>query len=163
MEPEEEIDEEGVPKSLPDQLTTRRFKSSGDASKELFDRFNDWASALTARSIQASFAIIAANWAVYGSEQAILANPLSKWSLTIAMVFLGLNVTATWWMAVLYGRRVNHAQEDKDRWETEYIQVANRQAPWPYTKLIEGLGGWMRVANALVPLVAGSLFIASLF
>lgn len=163
MEPEEEIEGEGAPNSSPDRLAMRRFESSGEASKEVFDNFKNWTSALTARSIQASFAIIAANWAVYGSQQAILANALSKWSLTITLVFLGLNVTATWWMTLLYRRRINFSQADKDRWERQYTQVANRQDPWPYTKLIERLGECMGVAKAFVPLVAGGLFIASLF
>jgi hypothetical protein len=75
----------------------RRFENAGEAGKELQQAFDDWCSILTTHSLNATYAVIAANWAVHGRPKAILDNVWSKWSMTVALVFLGLNLLMTGW------------------------------------------------------------------
>jgi len=142
---------------------SRRFKDVGEASKELFDGFNEWCSALSSHSLQAAYAIIAANWAAYGNANAILNNTFAKLSMATTIAFLGLNLLGTKWMALLYEKRCEYANQNKERWEKEFEDVVAISSSWPYTKLIEGLGFWLRLLKTCVPVIAGGLFILSLF
>lgn len=76
----------------------RRIENPGKALNELYTGFNDWSSIVTNRSIEASFALIAANWAVHGSADNILHNFWAKSSLITIIVFLGANLVGTSWV-----------------------------------------------------------------
>ncbi len=143
----------------------RRFNSSGEAAKELQEGFNDWSSILTKHSIEATLATIAANWAVHGNAQTILSNVWSKWSLAIAIGFLGINLLGSGWMTYLYNQRRRYADDNQDRWETEFQEAGKitKSTPWPYTDLIQGLGSVTRFLKVTVPMIAALLFIVSLF
>ena len=58
---------------MPDNDSSE-FTSAGEALKKLGQDFNDWCSIFTTHSIQAAYAIIAANWAVHRTTDAILNN-----------------------------------------------------------------------------------------
>lgn len=141
----------------------RRFKNVGEASKELFEGFNKWCSVLSSHSLQAAYAIIAANWVVHGNANAILDNIFAKLSMAITIGFLGLNLLGARWMTVLYKKRCEYANENKEQWEKEFEEAAQVTSSWPYTKLIENLGFWLRLLKAWAPVIAGILFILSLF
>lgn len=141
----------------------RRFNSSGKAAKEIYDGFNAWSSLLTTRSIEVSFAIVAANWAVHGSKNDILHNFYSKWSLIIVIIFFGVNLLGTLLMTKLHDDRCHYIDENKIRWDKEYTQAAAEPSPWPYTNGIELLGAFLRVFKGWVPVIAGVLFVISLF
>ena len=49
-----------------------RYKDEGEALEKLQDDFVYWSSMLSSRSVEMSYALIAANWAVHGSMQNIL-------------------------------------------------------------------------------------------
>jgi len=146
-------------------MKTRRFENPGEAAKELFDGFNEWCEILTRHSIQATFAVIAANWAVHGSTESIIDNSLAKWSLGIAIAFLGINLLVAGWMSYLYNKRRKYADEDKERWEKEFQKAgeASKSTPWPYTDFIQGLGSFLRFFKVIVPFIAAILFVLSLF
>lgn len=144
-------------------LRTRRYKFPSDAIQELYQGFNTWSVALATYGIHAAYALIAANWAVHGSTNAILANPLAKASLAVVAGFLGLNLLCTGLMTWLYKRRCMYADQDKERWKDEFEQVSVGPSPWPYTHLIQGLGEFMRVLRIFAPSAGGVLFILSLF
>ena len=141
----------------------RRFQNSGEASKELFNGFKDWCSALATYSLQTAYAIIAANWAVHGVTNTILNNLFAKLSIGTIIGFLGLNLLCTGWMALLYQNRSDYTDEDRERWENEFKEAAKKPSPWPYTKLIQGLGLSLRILRTLTPIIAGLFFILSLF
>ena len=93
----------------------RRFETAGDASKELFDGFNDWCGALSSYSVQTAYAILAANWAVHGTANAILNNIPAKLSMVVVILFLGLHLLGLRWMALLYKNRSEYANVDEER------------------------------------------------
>jgi hypothetical protein len=143
--------------------TSRRFSNAGDAVKELFEGFNDWSATVSSYGIQMAYAVIAANWAVYGDAQAIIGNIWAKYSIAIVISFLGLNLFCTWLMTSLYDKRCAYADVDKARWSSEFEREKISPSAWPYTKFIEKLGKFMRLLKVWTPIVGGIVFIIGLF
>jgi hypothetical protein len=141
----------------------RRFANAGDASKELFDGFNDWCSAFSSHSLQSSYAIIAANWAVHSNAHAILSNIFAKLSMATITAFLVINPLLCRWMILLYKKRCNFTDQNKKQWEVEFNETEKESSCWPYTKLIEILGESLRALKTWAPIISGILFIFSLF
>ena len=125
---------------LEQSSTSRRFSNAGDAVKELFEGFNDWSATVSAHGMYTAYAIIAANWAVYGDAQAIIGNLWAKSSIAIIISFLGLNLFCTWLMTKCYAKRCEYADENKARWSSEFEREKISPSAWPYTKFIERLG-----------------------
>ena len=142
------------------QLVKRKYKQAGDATKELQDAFNDWCSILTSHSVQAGYAIIGANWVVHKETTKILGNCWSKWSIILVVAFLGINLAATYTMTVLHKRRLDHAEEDLNRWSQEFQEVKKY---WPYTECITDLGSKVRLLKCALPFIAAVFFIVSIF
>lgn len=141
-----------------------RLESAGAGSNELVDAFNDWSSILTNRSIETAFAVIGANWAVYGAAEVIISNLWSRWSVAAAIAFLGANLIGTWVMAKLHFDQARYAAGDHGRWEREFndAKATNTDDPWPYTARIESLGKLLRFLKAWAPSLAAVLFLVSL-
>lgn len=140
-----------------------RFASPGDALKVLSSDYNAWSELLTRRSVEISFALIGANWAVHGTADKILENDASKWSLILIMSFLGLNLLATKWMAWLLVRRFRYGEKNAERWKCEYNKTKGKVDPWPYTRAIERLASSLQNLKIWAPILSAVLFIASLF
>jgi len=143
--------------------SSRRFADAGEAVKELYDGFNDWSATVSSYGIQMAYAVIAANWAVYGGAQAILENPWAKFSVAIVISFLGLNLFCTWLMTMCYAQRCSYADKDKTRWSKEFENEYTSSSAWPYTKFIEKLGDFIRLLKVWAPIVGGIVFILGLF
>lgn len=143
--------------------TSRRFSNAGDAVKELFEGFNDWSATVSTYGIHMAYAVIAANWAVYGDAQAIIGNHWAKSSISIVISFLGLNLFCTWLMTSHYYKRCVYANEDKARWSSEFEKEKTSSSDWPYTKFIQRLGKFMRLLKVWAPIVGGIVFIIGLF
>ena len=159
------MDPKGRRNSSPEVLPssrTRRFETAGDASQELFDSFKHWSGAVGAYGVQTAYAVIAANWAVYGSTE-IVRNAWAKSSLAVVIIFLALHLICTGWVSMLYLRRIRYANEDPTRWEAEFTRQTTISSSWPYTKLIEGLGSLMRFMKVWAPVAGGALFVLGLF
>ena len=142
---------------------SRRFSSAGDAVKELFEGFNEWSVTVSSYGIHMAYAVIAANWAVYGNAQAIIGNLWAKSSIAIVISFLGLNLFCTWLMTSLYAKRCAYADEDKTRWSSEFEREKTSSSAWPYTKFIDRLGKFMRLLKVWAPIIGGIVFIIGLF
>ncbi len=139
------------------------FKTAGEALKKLGQDFNDWSSILTTHSMQASYAIIAANWAVHSNANAILSNCYSKWSFAIILSFLGLNLLCTQLIVRMHYRQYIYAEKDSKRWQKAFEETRGKRTHWPYTKGIENLGIFMRWLKVWAPALSAFLFIVSLF
>jgi hypothetical protein len=83
--------------------------------------------------------LIAANWAIHGAAKDILGNPWAKFSMAVAVGYLGAHLVAAGYMALLYRFRGDYADEDKDRWNREFRDNRDKASPWPYTQRIENL------------------------
>lgn len=152
----------GIPQSE-QSATSRRFANAGDAAKEIFEGFNDWSATVSSYGMHMAYAIIAANWAVYGDAQAIIGNLWAKFSVAIVISFLGLNLFCTWLMTILYTQRCEYADESKARWSNEFQRENTTSSAWPYTKSIERLGGFIRLLKVWAPIVGGIVFLLGLF
>lgn len=145
-------------------MDTSNFSSVGEGSKRLQDDFNAWSEMLTTRSIELSFAIIAANWAVHGNENNILNNFFAKWSILIIFVFLGVNLMFTWLLSERLFARHDYAEKNHESWKKEFENYKKEKNPiWPYTHFIEGSPKYLRHLKFLLPLLSASFFIKSLF
>jgi hypothetical protein len=142
--------------------SARRYATASDASKEVHAEFNEWTGFLTARSVEMAFGILAANWAVYGSADAILSNGYAKSSVALVIVFFGLNLLLTCFMGYLHGRQVKHIDDNTARWTKEFERAADGPSPWPYTRNIERTGSALRFLKTWLPFIAGSLFVIGL-
>ncbi len=140
-----------------------RFANAGEASKELVEAYNAWSSNLTKHSIEVAFAVIAANWAVYGGTREIITNLWARWSVVVALLFLGYNLVATRLMAQRHWDQIELAESDHEAWKKACEKTASTNDPWPYTKKIESLGHTMRAVKAFAPVVGAALFLLSLF
>ena len=146
-----------------DVVQARRFQEPGDATRELFEGFNDWSSSLKSYGLQAAYALIAANWAMHGVTDTILSNSWAKWSMVIAVGYIGIHLALAGWMTCLCRRRCTYADADKRRWRIEYNVYETQGSPWPYTQWIQWLGGSIRFLHVVGPLTSGALLIASMF
>lgn len=151
----------------------RRNENAGDYANEIFDSYNAWSAGLGTYSVQAVYALIAANWAVHTNASGILGNVFAKFSIIVAVVFLGLNILATGLISRLCNKRVEHS-EDCDRWDREFKETQDipegttgkrkkELKAWPYTSLIQNVGSFIRILKIWAPVLAGVLFILSLF
>lgn len=140
-----------------------RFENASDATKELHEQFNDWSAAVPKYGLQVALALIAANWAIYGGRAVILSNPFSKWSIVVAVLYLGFNLAGVWWMTRQFDKRKIYADEDVGRWKREYADSIGVTTHWPYTPAIDNFGGFMRYIHTFAPLFSGVLLLASLF
>jgi len=141
-----------------------QFKSPTDALKEgVKESFHYWSGKLTDTSVQLSYALIAANWAVYGSLQGILGNRWSICSLFLVIFSLIVNLFGAKLIAELSFKRIKYAEENPERWRKEFEQSRSGSSAWPYTPAIERLGRATREVRLYLPLIAGVLFLVSLF
>lgn len=141
----------------------RRFKSAGNAASELHDHFGNWTAGLGKYGLQVTFALMAANWAVHGSNAALLQNPWAKWSMVTAVAYLALLLLSMGTMVRESWLRREYADRDKARWAREFAATADGPSAWPYSAAMERLGNIMAVLHVLGPLVSGALLLISIF
>jgi hypothetical protein len=152
-----------TPPPEPGDESARRFKSAADATSELHDHFGAWTGGLGKYGLQVVFALMAANWALHGSDASLLHNTWARSSMVVAVLYLGLLLLSMGFMVLLSWQRREYADEDKKRWAAEFKKSADGPSPWPYTETIERLGNVMAVLHVLGPLLSGTLLLASIF
>jgi hypothetical protein len=153
--PRAEHNVSAVPKAL--------YSDGQDALKAVRDDYLYWTGRLTETSVQLSYSVLGANWAVFGSVDKILTNFWSKMSVLLIVLSLGFSVFGAKAMGERHLDRINYAEADPGRWNTEFAATAGKRDPWPFTSGIESLGGAMRFGKTWLPLIAGALFFMALF
>jgi hypothetical protein len=143
--------------------SARRFESAADATSELHEHFGAWTAGLGKYGLQVAFALMAANWALHGSNTGLLQNPLAKWSMIIAVAYLGLLLLSMAFMVHQSWLRRQYADADKARWLEEFKAVATQPSAWPYTPSMERTGNVMAALHVLGPLLSGALLLVSIF
>ena len=138
------------------------YESPSEALKVVREDYLYWTGKLTDTSLQLSYAVIAANWAVFGSVDKLLSNFWSQLSMALVIFALLLSVFGAKWMGELHIKQVDHAESDLSRWEAEFRVNAGKRDPWPFTKGIENLGRVMREVKVWLPLLAGIAFLIAL-
>lgn len=138
---------------------TTLYKNPAEALKKVSSEFEYWSGKLTETSLQMSYALIAANWIVFGSLNGILASTWAKVSLLMVIVGLAVNVIGAWRLSESLRNRVGYGEADSERWAAEFKKAMGKRVPWPFTESIESTGKWMRRIKAISVLVAGLLLI----
>jgi hypothetical protein len=147
---------------LSEASTEALYRSPHDALKAVREDYLYWTGKLTETSLQFAFAVLAANWAVFGSVDAILNNLWSKLSVSLVVFGLGLGVAGAKWMGELHRKRIDYAESDNSRWKKEFDDTMGKRDPWPFTTGIESLASWMREAKTWLPLLAGVFFLIAI-
>jgi hypothetical protein len=153
--PRADLSVSGTPKAL--------YADAQDALKAVRDDYLYWTGKLTETSVQLSYAVLGANWAVFGSVDKILTNDWSKVSVLLIVVSLALSVFGAKVLGEKHVDRINYAEADPVRWNREFKATAGKEDPWPFTSSIESLGATTREAKTWLPLLAGASFIVALF
>jgi hypothetical protein len=135
-----------------------------NGQKELLDAFNIWSAGLSRHSVQAVYAIIAANWATHVQpNKPILTDTLATWSMGICIAFIVVNIILTGILTELNRDRWREAEDKTESWILDFNNRNDKQSKWPYTNKIENYGAILRFIRVIIPLIAGSLFLISLF
>jgi len=136
------------------------YKDAGEATIALRDSYRTWTRNLTEWSIQLSYALLAANWAVFGTAKAILDSFCS--TLSVVLVVLALTVNLIWAksLSARVKARIEYAEQDHERWSNEF-ETYKTDKDWPFTESINSSSDDMRSLRFLLPIAAGAAFIAA--
>jgi hypothetical protein len=135
------------------------YENSKKALESLRDWYTTWNGRLADRSVEVSYALIGANWAVFGSRDQLLDEPMAKISLVLVVTFLGLNLALTRIGTQMLQRRYYYAESNSSRWDEEYQEALGTRTPWPSTRAIDGVGQLLREIRTWMPLAAGVFFL----
>ena len=147
----------------PQNGKSRLYDSASAGLKSIHKDYLYWTGKLTDSSFQLSLALIAGNWAAFGSLQKILNNSWAKSSLALVIVTLALSLLGANLMGRLHHRQVNLASKNPTQWEKEYESAFGHDAPWPSTKTIDVVGLVMREIKTWLPIASGLCFLVALF
>jgi hypothetical protein len=142
--------------------TQSLYATPSAALKEVRKDYLYWTGKLTETSLQLSYAILAANWAVFGSVDGILKSRWAEGSVTLVVIGLAVSVVGAKRMGELHGKRIDYAETNPPRWDIEFNETAGKRDPWPFTRQIESLGKRMREAKTWLPVAAGIAFFIGL-
>ncbi|WP_309387505.1 hypothetical protein [Cerasicoccus frondis] len=125
-------------------MPSNRFDDSGDGVKELEGLYNSWSLKLTEVCMHASYAIIGALYAAFGSTGKLLESFCAVMSLFLVLIVLASNVLIRKWIVSQLFDRIEYAEDDGTRWDDEYSSYTTSGGPWPYTRKIELCGKILR-------------------
>jgi len=129
------------------------------ALEKVGSEFEYWSGKLTENSLQMCYALIGANWVVYGSVGTILQSEWAKLSLLMVILTLAINVIGAWYLSESLRKRFEWAESHGPQWENEFQEAVGTRTAFPFTDAHERAGFWLRQAKGLLPLVAGVLLI----
>jgi hypothetical protein len=133
------------------------------ALRDVCSAYDDWSKGLTDSSLQMCFALVAANWLVFGSVAGIRQHGWAMASLFLVLAALAFNLLGAYSMAEWFRRRVEYAEADGARWKSEFVRYSNIRHPWPYTRNVEVASKVLRFLKMALPLVSGvGLIVAAL-
>lgn len=133
------------------------YANPAEALKKLSSEYEYWSGKLTESSLHMCYALIAANWVVFGSMNGILASTWAKLSLLMVLLALGINIAGAWLLSAALRKRVNYGEADNVRWAEEFGKYVGANSPWPFTETIDWIGRWMRCIKAGFTLASGVL------
>jgi hypothetical protein len=137
------------------------YNSSRDALKEVGTAFDYWSGQVSSTSLQMCYALIAANWLIFGSIGKILSYKSAAWSLITVLATIAFNLVSSYALAEWLRCRFGHAESDRKQWEKEYQEEKHKPSVWPYTKNIERASITIRAVRAFLPLIGGGLLIVA--
>jgi hypothetical protein len=131
------------------------YESSTDALKEISVAFDYWSGQITATSLQMCYALIGANWVVFGSVGNILQSRYAIVSLLLVLLALTFNMVSAYGLAEYMRGRFGYAVSDPKRWEAEFQHEKIESTTWPYSKWTEEASIATRAIKVILPLASG--------
>jgi hypothetical protein len=135
------------------------YATPEEALKKLSSEFEYWSGKLTETSLQMCYALIGANWVVFGSVNGILNSRWAKSSLVMVLLALGTNVVGAWMLSESIRKRIAYGEGAPSKWATEFEMYRGKDVSWPFTDGIQNTGKYMRWIKAGFTLVSGVLLI----
>jgi hypothetical protein len=139
------------------------YKDPQEALRGLGDGFNYWTGKLTESSFALSLAIIAANWAVFGSLDRLLNNLWAEISISAVICSLVVSLFGNWILGGMLRRRIAYAEADPENWAREFKGAQGKSTPWPSTAGIDGRAAFLRFLKTWLPIAGGACFLVALF
>ena len=143
----------------PDPAEAGVHESPRKALEKVGFYFEGWTTKLTETSVQMCYALIGANWVVFGSVGNILRSNYAKASLLFVMLTLGINVVGAWFMSESLRRRFEWAEGHDNEWTAEFNKAKGKRVAFPFTRAQERLPFWLRQVKASLPLSSAILLI----
>ncbi len=135
------------------------YDSPRKALEEVGGYYKGWSAKLTEASLQMCYALIGANWVVFGTVGHILESNFAKLSLLMVMLTLGINVIGAWILSESMRMRFDWAEGHCTEWQQQFDNAAGQRDPFPFTRFHESVGFWMRQIKAIFPLIGAILLI----
>ena len=139
-----------------------RFEDAAAGQSAVNDGFNLWTGLLADRGLTASYAVIGAAWAVFGTTGALLDNRLALGAVLVSVLYIGIVLTINFYFVRLYWKQFLYAKEDPRRWQSEYEKSGESDSYWPYTKQIDELPMPYNRAKLFFPALAVILLVAAI-
>jgi hypothetical protein len=135
--------------------STGIYESSTDVLKQVNEAFDYWSGQITATSLQMCYALIGANWVIFGSVGNILHSRYAIVSLLLVLLALTFNLVSAYALAEYMRSRFGYAVSDRKRWEAEFQHEKIESTTWPYSKWTEGASIATRMFKVILPLASG--------
>src|SRR6202167_4131932 len=139
--------------------STGIYESSTDAVKQINGAFDYWSGQITATSLQMCYALIGANWVIFGSVGNILHSRYAIVSLLLVLLALTFNMVSAYVLAEYMRSRFGYAVSDRARWEAEFQHEKVESTTWPYSKWTQGASVASRLIKVILPLESGAWLI----
>lgn len=150
------------PRPAPAKPGATLYSDSSEALKAVRDDYHYWTGKLTDSSFELSVAVIAANWAVFGTVDRVLQSPWSRASIAIVVLSLLLSLLGAKIMGEAHRLRIEYAETDPSRWRGEFHATHGSDDPWPFTRGIVRLGRLLRECKTWLPITGGAAFFLAL-
>ena len=143
-------------------MSFRRYRTADEALKDLEEAYNYWSGKITETSTSFALGLIAANWAVFGSD-GLKSMWLPRLSVFCALLLLLLGLIQAERMTKYHDERHQFAEENPARWVSLYeaAKKSSQPDPWPYTKKIEWLGAMGRLWKTWLPVIGCIFFLVA--
>ena len=135
------------------------FADADSALKEVHESYEYWSGKFNETSLKMCYALIAANWIVFGSVNGILGSQLARWSLLMPMLAIGADVAGSWWLSHSLNRQAQYGESHGKEWEERFKRAAGTNDPFPFTGGQQNAGGIIRGFKALAILAGSVLFV----
>jgi hypothetical protein len=154
--------EKPVPISAPEAAAATPksglFENADVALKAVHESYGYWSGKFNETSLQMCYALIAANWLIFGPVPSLLNSQLAKWSLLMPMLAIGTSVGGSWWLSESLNRQAEYGETHAEEWTRKFKNAAGKKDPFPYTEGQQNTGHIIRRAKAAF-LAAGSILL----
>ena len=131
-----------------------RFPDAAAGRKKLNEGFDLWTGLLADRSLHASYAVIAAAWAIFGTADKLFGNYWAMKAVLVAVLYVGSALLINFLVVFLFWLQLKYARRDPDRWEREWATSKDPTSNWPWTAWLDGVSMPYNLLKIVLPSIA---------